>query len=75
MANSTAITFRLTQESHVVLYITDVRGNIIRKLVDNTLKAGRHEVTVSLGNFVSGTYFYFLESNGDRLSQEMHLIQ
>ena len=40
----TAISFRLTETRHVRLAVYDLRGRLVRRLVDETRSAGDHEV-------------------------------
>ena len=65
--SATTITFDLPEVAEVVLEVFDVRGRLVRRLVDHAMGAGRYKVpwegNDSTGNRVSpGVYFYRLEA-------------
>ncbi len=78
----TAINFSLARSGHVRLRIFDVRGRLVRALVDADLPAGsyRHtymwDGTDEAGRAVtSGTYFYRLETGGFTDTGKMLLLK
>jgi flagellar hook assembly protein FlgD len=57
---------------NVRLYIYDITGREIAKLVDEQLKPGVHEVIWDAENMPSGIYFYKIQT--DRYSEAKRMI-
>ncbi len=77
---STSIAFELPARSSAVVEIFDVNGALIRKLVDETMDAGRHTVEWNGrddgGHVVgSGVYFYRLTAAGRTQSKKMVILK
>jgi hypothetical protein len=77
---TTAIGYSLPVSDRAVLRIYNARGQLIRKLVDETLPAGDHLVTWNgdddSGRPVStGVYFYRLESHGNSIVKKCLLMK
>lgn len=75
---ATTIDFHLASAGKTVMKIYDVRGNLVRTLLDEPVPAGPHSVvwdgTDNSGRKVaSGSYFYQLETN-DRLMTKKSLL-
>jgi hypothetical protein len=68
---STSINFVLRDPGHVSLAIFDILGNKIQLLVDQTMTAGSHTVTVNTEDLSSGIYFYVLKKDGISKSMKM----
>ncbi len=79
--SATTISFDLPAESRVRLAVYDVRGRIVRRLVDGeTLPAGRHNVSwggLEEGGRISapGVYYYRLEAGSDSATRRMLLLR
>jgi subtilisin-like proprotein convertase family protein len=76
----TEISFHLAHSGQTQLSIFDVRGMLVRRLLDENLPAGPHGVVWDgldrTGRAVSsGTYFYRLESGSEVLARKMLLIR
>lgn len=77
---STTIKFEMQQKQHVKLEIFDITGKLIRKLIDNEMNAGLHELSWNGkdadGNQVnSGMYFYSLKSGSKISTKKMTLLR
>lgn len=77
---STIIAFDLPETQHVKLEVFDVSGRKLLTLVDQTMNAGRHQVSWDgkdpHGNPASsGVYLYQLKAGGQRLVKKMMLIR
>jgi hypothetical protein len=76
----TTISFDLVQSGQTRLAIFDVRGMLVRQLVDEDLPAGPHSVVWdgldrSGLAAASGTYFYRLESGSEMRARKMLLAR
>jgi|WetSurMetagenome_2_1015567.scaffolds.fasta_scaffold135336_2 sugar lactone lactonase YvrE len=59
---TTNIKFSLQKSGFVKLYVCDILGKEIVKLVNEKLQAGNYEVSFTNSQFASGVYFYKLET-------------
>lgn len=59
---STLIKFDIAKASNVRLFVYDILGREVVKLVDENMKAGSYEFTWDAIDFASGSYFYKLET-------------
>jgi hypothetical protein len=66
---ATVIEFSLAETAKVSLVLYSVRGQIVGRLVDDTLTAGLHRVTWDSKAMANGVYFYELRAGSFR---EMH---
>ncbi len=76
----TTITFEVPAETHAALRIYDLRGGLVRTLLDRELMAGRHSVqwngTSDAGlSLASGVYLYRLETKEETLTRRMLLLK
>jgi FlgD Ig-like domain len=76
----TKIKFHIEKSQQVILEIFDVTGKLIRKLIDNNMNAGSHELfwdgRDGKGNALhSGIYFYSIKSGKEHLSKKMTLLR
>ncbi|MCH7549518.1 MAG: T9SS type A sorting domain-containing protein, partial [Candidatus Krumholzibacteriota bacterium] len=77
---STIIEYALPQTAPVLLTIHDVRGRLVRRLVNETIAVGNRSVEWDgrdeRGNSVStGVYFYRLVASGEVLTRKMVLVK
>ncbi|MFH0930624.1 MAG: FlgD immunoglobulin-like domain containing protein, partial [Candidatus Zixiibacteriota bacterium] len=75
----TQISFALPQESEVSLVIYNIKGQIVNKLINERMKAGRYKVTWegtdSAGNRVaSGIYFYRIKAGKYSETKKMIMV-
>lgn len=59
---STTITFQVKRPGNVTLTLYNTLGQEIQTLVEDTVRAGEHTVSVNASNFASGSYFLRLSS-------------
>jgi len=76
----TTIPFGTERDGRVTLRVYDIRGALVRTLVDRTMPAGNHEARWDGRNeagagAASGIYLYELTSGGRRLTRKMSLLQ
>lgn len=67
VVNATTFAFHLTETSEVAITVTDGTGTHVKRVFNDNLTAGAHEIEVDLGGLEKGIYFYRLEvsnSNG-----------
>lgn len=77
---TTHISFSLPQTQHVRLSIYNMRGQLVKTLVNEKLKAGQNTLTWdgkdNRGNPVAtGIYSYRIQSNGQSISRKMMLMK
>ena len=76
----TTIKLRLPQEGDVSLKVFNVRGELVRTLVDGQMDAGEHSIIwdgkTNAGNqTASGVYFYETRANGEVKINKMALVK
>jgi len=76
----TTIALDLPRAAHVALHVFDLRGALVRTLVDERLAAGRHEVLWDGADgagrpAASGVYFAEVRTLGERRLQKMTLVR
>jgi hypothetical protein len=72
---TTSIDFDLAAAASVRLLVVDANGRAVTTLVDGPQTAGQHSVTFDASSLSSGTYYYILESNGERAARTMLLTK
>jgi uncharacterized protein (DUF1501 family) len=73
--SATSIAFRLPRATRTSLDLRTADGRLVRSLVDRTLDAGAHRVSVSLSDLPSGRYLYSLSADGYRVSEWMTVVR
>jgi hypothetical protein len=76
----TIIRFTLPDAGRAQIHIFDLRGRMVRRLLDTRLEAGPHEQIWNGRNdagqrVASGTYFYELRAGGRRAVRKMGLVK
>lgn len=71
----TQIDFELPEDGFTKLVIYDLLGREIERLIDKDLNAGNHSVKWDASKFVSGLYFYRLQSGNFIQTKKMLLIR
>lgn len=69
------ISYSLPNPGEVSLALFDVRGRLVRTLVDGVEAAGRHDVTLRGEALPSGVYFYRLESRGESIERRCTILK
>ena len=72
---STMIQFSLPKDQMVTLNIYNINGQLVESLVNQTLKAGMHQVDWNATGFASGMYIYQLQSKEASITQKMVLMK
>ncbi len=77
---STRISYTLARDTDVTLRIFDVRGRVVRTLVDGRQTAGTHEAewdgrNATGGAAASGVYVYRLQAGGESQQRSMTLVK
>jgi len=71
----TVISYQLAVNSHAVIKVYDVLGNLVETLVNEKLAAGKYSVKFDGLNLQSGIYFYKLEAGSFSKVMKMALIK
>ena len=72
---STTIPFLLLESSHVKLVVHDIQGRVIDVLVDASFQGGSHSVVFNADGLPSGTYFYTLQLDAEKVTKRMLLVK
>ena len=70
----TQIAYSLATEQRVVLRHFDVRGRMLRTLVDAFEPAGTHRVSVDTAGLSGGVYFYQIEAGNISRQRKMVVL-
>lgn len=71
---STTIRFVLSEPDHVILTVTDLFGNIIATLVDQSKEPGEYSVRFQAGDLPAGVYLYQLRTTSRVWVQRMIIL-
>jgi len=71
----TQIRYELPVPGPVTLDVFDPLGRKVRTLVEGTVEAGTHTVTLNAGDLASGTYVYRLKTEQRTLSRQLVLVK
>ncbi|MDG5767039.1 T9SS type A sorting domain-containing protein [Balneolales bacterium ANBcel1] len=74
-APHTRIVFSVPEDSRVSITMYDVLGRRVRVILDEEMKAGRHEVPVDAGGLPSGVYLYRFRTEDVQQTGKMTLIR
>ncbi len=72
---STIIQYEIPREANVSIKIYNVLGKKVTTLINKIQKAGKYEAEWNAANFVSGVYFYTIESDDFIHTKKMILIR
>jgi flagellar hook assembly protein FlgD len=77
---STTIRFSIPEAGHVTVRIMNIRGQVIRRLVDGYRESGQYSVVWEGRNHAglevpSGIYLYVLEAGEQRLTRKLTLLK
>jgi len=61
---SSTISYSITKAGHVTLKVYDLRGRVVKTLVDGYQTAASYESAINAQNLASGVYFYSLTLDG-----------
>jgi hypothetical protein len=71
----TRIEFQLAKAGHIELYVYNVNGQLISKLIDKKLEKGSHKVSFNAENYSSGIYFYRMKFGDFTFVKKMILLK
>jgi hypothetical protein len=72
---STTIDLTIARAGNVRLALHDVRGRLLRTLLDQRLDAGPHSLTIDAGTLEPGVYLYRMESGGAVITRPMTVVR
>jgi len=73
--SSTIINYSLPKSKKIKIYLYNVLGKEIDKLVDNYKEAGFHSIKYNANHLSSGVYFFRLLSNSKSIAKKMLIIK
>jgi hypothetical protein len=71
----TTINFNLSNSGFTNLYIVNINGQVVEKLIKKSLKEGSHDVKWNGSSSPSGIYFAVLENKKQKIVKKMSLIK
>ncbi len=71
----TTIEFSIPRREHTVLRMYNIKGELVKTLIDNTLNAGRYNYKLNGNYLASGVYFYQLFSGNRSITRKMILLK
>lgn len=70
----TQINFTVGKRSHIDIKVYDMLGNLVTTVVNENLNKGEYKTDFNASGLASGTYFYTLFSNGEKISTKKMLL-
>ena len=71
----TTIKFKLESSQQVKINIYNIKGELIKGILDETRQAGTHQIEFNGEGLASGIYFYKLEVSGKSRTKKMLLLK
>jgi len=71
----TKIEFSLDADEKIKIYIYDVLGRLVERLVEKEFLKGIHEVSFKSKNYSSGVYYYVLQTKSRTESRKMLILK
>lgn len=72
---STTLQFFIDHPQRIKIEIYDLMGKIALNVFDGILSEGYHSVTINAGELASGSYFYVLTGEKQRLTKKMTILK
>ena len=72
---TTTIKFGLPEDAKVQIKIYNVLGELITELVSQEMEAGYHGIQFKARNYVSGVYFYRIETGKFNAVKKMLILR
>ncbi|PID30027.1 MAG: hypothetical protein CR982_01755, partial [Candidatus Cloacimonadota bacterium] len=72
---TTTISFNLPMESDVKLEVYNTKGEMVKSLLNNSMKSGTHSIEFNGSNLSSGVYYYKLTVGKENHVKKMILIK
>jgi hypothetical protein len=70
---STTIRFALPEAGNVKLTLYNLRGEVVRTLIEGEMTAGYYDASFEAGDLASGMYFYRLQAGAFNMTKKMIL--
>jgi len=72
---TTTIKYDLSSYSVVKLNVYNYNGQLVKSLVDGSMKAGFHTVNFDASNLCAGIYYYTMETANKTMTQKMVIVK
>ena len=71
----TRISYSVLKPSHVVLKVFDIKGIIIKSLVNDYKKIGEHKIDFNTKNISNGTFFINLQAGNNSITKKLVVLK
>ena len=72
---STSISFKNTTAGYVKLSVFNIKGELVRTLINGNMSAAAHKINFNASNLNSGVYYYTLETPAGSMTKKMILVK
>ena len=72
---STTISFENATAGNVKLSVFNIKGELVRTLINGNMSAAAHKVNFNAANLNSGVYYYTLETSAGKMTKKMLLVK
>ena len=72
---TTTFSFRIPQAGHASLQLYTLQGRLATTVASGVFQAGMHQIRWDASDFVSGIYFFVIQTDGQRFARPVHLIR
>ena len=73
--STTSINFQLSKENQVEIRIFNIQGQLVDVILNNRMKAGKHQVSWDASNMASGLYFYQITAGNRVFTKKVLLLR
>ena len=72
---TTTFSFRIPQAGHASLQLYTLQGRLATTVASGVFGAGMHQIRWDASDFVSGIYFFVIQTDRQRFARPVHLIR
>ena len=69
------ISYSISKKSHIHIKVFDIKGRILKNLVNNVKRAGKHQIDFDCSGMSSGTYFVNLRVGNNSITKRIVILK